>query len=125
MQRCWVQSGWGRYNRQKGSLISHGCQACVDDAGTHWRNRDHTVGAQALLLEIPKEKRLVSLDGPGEIDAVLSLREWQSCSGKCIVCVKTLIAEKAIHRTVQVIRAAFGHDVEVTSECAPELSLTA
>src|SRR6202000_786872 len=119
--RCWVQGGWSRYNGQKGSLITHGCEVSVNDASTRRRNGDDAIGAQALLLEIPKEKRLVSLDGPGKADPILPLREWQFCSGKCVVCVEALIAEKAIHRSVQVIRAAFGQNVEVTSKRSSEL----
>src|ERR1700738_5138001 len=75
------------------------------------------------LLEIPKQKRAVSLDRPPQTGAVLRLRGREFGIRKRIGGVETLIAEVAIKVAVQGIGSALGDHVDIYTQGAAKFGL--
>ena len=107
------------------TLISGGIQAVVDGGDVGRCNGDQTTLVQLTLFKISEEKRTVFFDGATQTGAILSLRRRQFCIGQRVGGVETLIAKVSIKIAIECIGAALGHHVDVATECASKLRLSA
>ncbi len=124
MECRWVETGRCRCNGKQRSLIPGCDKASIDDCGVCGCNGNDSRSIQPALLEVSEEEGAVFPQWAGETRSILALGQRKLVAGEGVVGVQTLVSQKSVSGSVQLVGAAPRDEVEIASECATELSLS-